>query len=226
MKQPSNTAAGHFVTICLFFSISTGAGQILQLSSSGQIPAPQTITFDGYPHHTVANNLYQNLGISFSRDDGQPVYIYDWSALGRVTQSPPDVLATTATPTANFASHLNVVSSTPLYSLGAYFGNDQYPDDFSFVRLTVYGPLNQLIGSVQVPVNNNTSVDQFIGIQSNVPFVRARFENFSPLGFPSSTYAVNIDNLSFSVPEPTSLALLGLGGLILIRCRRSGKVVS
>jgi hypothetical protein len=60
-------------------------------------------------------------------------------------------------------------------------------------------------------------VDQFIGLRSDAPFTRVRFENLDATGSPSRYNSVVIDNLTFvSVPEPSvralfALALLGLG---------------
>ncbi len=108
-------------------------------------------------------------------------------------------------------------------ALGAWFGNDQGDPDYSSTRLSVFGSLGQLLGSVQIAVNNNTSVDQFIGIGSDIPFFSARFENLNSSGQPSGGYSVVIDNLSFAqVPEPGMSSLLGLfllASLFLLRRR-------
>jgi hypothetical protein len=190
------------------------------------------LNFDGYNDPTVANNLFP--GISFSRDDGQAVFIYDWTALGRSTVSGDDVLGTLAGPNeTTWSSQLNVVLSTPVYELGAFFGNDQtlrmFPaNDFSRMRLSAYGPLGQCLGSVDVSANHNTSVDQFIGIGSDTPFTELRFENLSASGASSKYYSVVLDNLMFSsgsstasVPEPSIPALLGLGLLIFVQTVRA-----
>jgi len=219
MKRFSVRAAKTLIAI---WSISTGNVSLaatFNINSPAAINNATTINFEGYADLTVVNNLYQNQGISFSRDDGQAVFISNWSALGRLTSSPSNVLATITDfhLDSTWATQLNVASSSPLYAIGAYFGNDQNNPDYAFTRLSVYGALGQLLGSVQVDVNNNTSVDQFIGIGSDVPFTQARFENFSSSGLPTQGYSVVIDDLAFAaVPEPTIAAMILLGGVL--RC--------
>jgi hypothetical protein len=194
------------------------------LNSPTDINNPSTITFDGYSHLTVANILYQGQGITFTRDDGQPVFIDDYSSRGETITS-PNVLATFNDPplTSAPATQLNVISSQALYAIGAYFGNDDPLLDYAFTRLSVYGSSGELLGSVQVPVNGNVSVDQFIGIASDIPFTQARFENFNSAGAPSALASVVIDNLSFSsVPEPATISLFAVlaSSVIILRKRR------
>jgi hypothetical protein len=92
------------------------------------------------------------------------------------------------------------------------------------MKLSVYGLSHQLLGSVEVPVNDNTSVDQFIGIESTIPFTEAVFQTVTSSGLPGTVFAVVIDNLSFSavgsVPDGSSdLVMLGvaIAGLEFLR---------
>jgi hypothetical protein len=192
---------------------------VFAVNSPADISGATTINFDGYPDQAVANTLLLGQGVTLTRDDGAAIYLVDWTAWGRTTTSPDNVLATVSDPDAHFpyATHLNALFSFPVFALGAYFGNDQPqspnpPGDFSSARLSAYGLSGQLLGSVTVAANHNTSVDQFIGIRSDVPFSRVRFENLSDLGSPSQLYAVVVDDLIF-VPEPATLSLLAMGGL-------------
>ena len=123
-------------------------------------------------------------------------------------------------------THLNLNSTTPLTSIGAYFGNDQNDPDFTQIRLSAWDASNTLLGSVTVSANQNTSVDQFIGLRSDTPFSRVRLENLDATGAPSRYNSVVIDNLTFvAVPEPSArtlflTTLLGLG-VVGWRRRRS-----
>jgi len=203
---------------CILLSPTGTFAATQPLAAPAQLSNPTVINFDGLPHLTVANNLFQDLGVNFGRDDGQAVFIQEWTQLPRFTTSPPNVLSTITdfTTTTSFATHLNAQFTTPVFALGAYFGNDQDLSRFSFTRLSVFDFSNQLLGVVDVPVNNNTSVDQYIGLQSDVPIFGARFENFESAGLPSTVYSVVVDDFSFSiVPEPTAFALLTLGGFAI-----------
>ncbi|HEY6865998.1 MAG TPA: hypothetical protein VI792_02010 [Candidatus Eisenbacteria bacterium] len=175
-------------------------------SAAGARTAAVTINFDDHPAGVDASTLYQSQGITFTRDDGQGIPILDWSSLRRTTTSPPNVLATIYQPpvSTTYVTHLNVIASAPLVAIGAYFGNDQGSFDFAFIRLTAYDASNQEVGSVEVAVNNNTSVDQFIGLTSAIPFVRARFENFASTRLPSGNYSVVLDDLTFTKDVTTA----------------------
>lgn len=182
------------------------------------------INFDNYPglddrvtppplglQGTIANTLYSNQGVTFTRDDGYPIPIVDWALDGRLTTSEPNVLATIAfddvpdgirVPT--WSTNLNLLFSNPTYEVGAFFGNDQGPGAVNMM-LSIYGADGDLLGSTLVDGNGNTSVDQFIGLASTVPFYKARFQN---VGDPE--YAVALDDVTFaSTPEPGSVIFLG-----------------
>jgi hypothetical protein len=190
------------------------ASPISQLTSSTEFSVPATkIGFDGFPNGTVANNLFLDQQVSFQRDDGFSVFINDWQSLGRGTTSPPNVLATISGSLFGFVTHLNVLFAAPVFEVGAFFGNDQMIfGGFPSMTLSVYDAVGRAIGSVTVATNNNTNVDQFIGLRSEIPFARARFENNQ-----TNTFAVVVDDIIFSpsqpVPEPSTLGLLSFGAL-------------
>lgn len=197
------------------------AAMITQLSSPGEFIYPvTTIDFDDGPGGTIANMRYVSQGIEFSRDDGYIIPLLDWQGIGRVTSSPPNVIATIKWGSAPiWTTHLNVTFSSATYEVGAFFGNDQ-GWDYTETTLTVFDPVGVNLGSVTVPANNNASVDQFIGLRSDLPFQFARFENGGV------TFSVVLDDLAFAVPEPGTILLLGLGGLGVVRRRRGNRIDS
>ncbi len=186
-----------------------------------------TIDFDSAADRDIANTLYSGEGIVFSRDDGYAIPIMDWSALARTTTSAPNVIATIlgtfeGQHVPYWSTHLNMVFAEPTYEFGAFFGNDQGWGGYTQSTLYVFDVNDALLGSVTMDANENTSVDQFIGVRSTVAFYRARIENNG------TDMAVVLDNVSFGgggddggaiVPEPFTAALLG-AGLLGMACRR------
>ena len=204
--------------LCLCVAEDRLLAGVLRVNSPADMPITTTIGFDGYASDTVANGLYAAQGITFTRDDGAAIPLWDCTSDGRATTSPPNVLATLMVPNKSWVSHLNVVSASPLLGIGAYFGNDQADPRFSSMRLSAFDLSGHLLGSVQVAVNNNTSVDQFIGLRSDVPFSRARFENLDNAQVPSTWFAVVIDDLVVAaVPEPAALWVFAVAMTCLLR---------
>lgn len=188
------------------------AAPIQIFSPAGFTVATTTINFDGYPDRTVANTLYSGQGVRFTRDDAQPVFILNWAGLGRTTTSPPNVLGTVTYGSYPWVMHLNILFDSPMNELGMYFGNDQGFGGYTQTTLSVFDAQDVLLGSVAVGTNDNTSVDQFIGLINGTPFVRARVENNG------AALSVVVDDVAFgthgpAVPEPASLFLLGSGVL-------------
>ncbi len=175
--------------------LSAQAGTITQLNSPDEFSAhATTIDFDGFPNNTCANTLYAEQGIEFSRDDGQPVPIKAFAHID--TTSRPNVIATVSgmfeCGNANpWVTHLNVTFDSPTSELGAFFGNDQ-GSGYTQTTLFVFDVEGGLLGDVTVPTNNNTVVDQFIGLSSDVPIFSAQFDNN---GIPLS---VVLDDLIFA----------------------------
>src|SRR5437867_1961755 len=151
-----------------------------------------------------ARTRYAAQGVTFSNSPGGPIPILNWSALGRSTTSAPNVVATIASFVpggSQFSTDLILDFSTPMFELGAYFGNDQGPGSIDRVTLSVFDASGALIESVSVTPNDNTSVDQFIGLRTATPFVRARFDYVEPSNFLS----VVLDDVRFS-PVATGIA--------------------
>jgi hypothetical protein len=113
-----------------------------------------------------------------------------------------------------YTTSLDVTFLQPTFEIGAFFGNDDPEFDFTTITLSVFDKNGNLLGSYPRTANENTSVDQFLGIRSDVPFYSARFENNG------ETRCIVLDDMSFSVPEPCTLLLLGLGAAIVRKRHR------
>jgi hypothetical protein len=201
---------------------------VFQLNSPASYVGPRnTISFEGYADQTAANNLYQGQGITFARDDGRNVFIENVTSRGWTTVSGSNTLATTgnATTSWTYVTHLNVYSSTPLQAAGAFFGNDQTifgTSDFTSIRLSIYDASEHFLGSVGVTANQNSFIDQFVGLQSDTPFTHIRFENLTSAATPSSYFSVLIDDFTYAaVPEPGCLQMLGASLAIFVLRRRT-----
>lgn len=196
------------------------AAAVTQLASPAEMsPAVTTLDFEGYPHLTAANTLLESSGVRFSRDDGGQTAIYNPTTVPYRAHSGTDFLATPAFDGGpdDSSTELNVEFLWPVREVGAYFGNDRNVPGFEQFTLSVFGTSGELLGSVSVPSNFNLDADQFIGLRSDVPFARARFEHHA------EGWGVAIDDLTYTaIPEPTGR----MGGLLLAaglrRRRRDG----
>jgi hypothetical protein len=175
-------------------TLPAGADTVVQLFSPTEFNYPATtIDFDDGSDRTVANTRYLGQGVEFSRDDGREVVLLDWQAAGKVTTSPPSILATVKYPAPTWVTHLNATFSDPIFELGAFFGNDDQGYEFTRMTLSAFDEKGSLLGSVTLNTNNNNlTVDQFIGLRSNVPIYSARFEQNG------EDWAVCIDDMSFT----------------------------
>lgn len=233
MKHPAPTFRS-LVFLCVFAVAVQAEAAVFQLTASLDYSGSwNTIDFDGHPDFTVADQLYQNQGITFWRDDGRSIFLWDVASHGWDTTSDRFALATVANQSTDwrYVTHLNLQSAIPLFAIGAFFGNDQTlwgNTDFTTLRMSAYDSAHQYLGSTEVTANQNTDVDQFIGIASDTPFTTVRFENLSSSGMPTVAYSVVIDDLIYApVPEPMSGLLMacGLVTLLVIRGHRSSVAI-
>ncbi len=213
--------------VALLLARSVSAGVIPLGSPASFSAGATTIDFDDVAASALANTRYAGEGVTFSRDDGEGVVIFDWDALGRTTASSPNVLGTIsdlALGANGFVTHLNVNFSSTVFEVGAFFGNDQGFDGYTQTTLTLFDAADAVLGSLVLATNDNTSVDQFLGLRSDVPIARARFNNNG------TDLSVVIDDLVFggaaAAATPGTLFLLvgGLAALAGVRRRTMHRV--
>jgi hypothetical protein len=201
----------------LLSAAMTLSAGVVQIGSPGALTGSfTTINFDDAVAGSTINNRYSAQGVQLTRDDGLAVVAFDWAGLGFTTSSGPNVMATTGFP---FSTSANFIFSNPVNEIGMYFGNDQANGGYTMSTLFAYDVSNNLIGSVSLNTNNNTSVDQYIGLLSSVTIARARIENNG------TQLAVVVDDLAFgtsgtSVPEPSTLWLTLLAAPVALYRRR------
>ena len=200
-----------------FLLLSIGSAAIAQTPPVTQLQSPAdfittttTINFDAYPEGTAANTLYCSSGVEFRNVVGFPVPIYGWQPLNRITTSQPNVIATVTSFGGAGSNFLDLLFTSSRTEVGAFFGNDQGAGAFPAMTLSVFDAQDALIGSVNVVPNGNTSVDQFVGLRSNTPFSRARFEQG-----PQQTFSVVLDDVQFTAGTPPAGGIVStaVGGI-------------
>lgn len=117
---------------------------------------------------------------------------------------------------------LNVTFTAPVHEVGMFFGNDDFSFQFNAI-LEIFDAANISLGNVQVAVNRNDFVDQYIGVRSDTPI---KYATISYQRSQAQQLAVFIDDFKIgTIPEPTGAVLISAGILSLaagIRSRRRG----
>lgn len=201
-----------FAGLALATCALPASAAVTQLVGPGDFaPGSTVISFDEKPNRVVINSAYSSNGLLFSRDDQQAIPSLDWVGLGRTTTSSRNVIATISGVfvggvASGFVNHLNLLFDQPTFEVGAYFGNDQ---GAMSVTLSLFDASDTFLGSHLFVSNANTNVDQFLGLRSTLPFVRARYEN--NVTFLSVVLDdVRFGNTAINVPTPGLLPLFSL----------------
>jgi len=77
--------------------------------------------------------------------------------------------------------------------------------------MSAFDLASNLLGYVEVTANQNTSVDQFIGLRSDIPIAGVRFDNLGSSGAQTQDYSVVLDNLVFAPVPCAEPAQLNIG---------------
>jgi hypothetical protein len=201
-----NNVAPAIAILAMGFASAANA-TIMQLSSPAQISTSYLNTFE-----SGINSGPVTFGASASLMPAS-------SAAGGVTPSGTQGLWLVPTP---LTAPLVATLSSKYNAIGLIFGNDDFGLVFDAI-LTVYdGAAN--LGSVIVTSNANDFADQFIGLSSTVAFDRVEISYERP---EAQSLGIYLDDFRLgapaTVPEPASLALLGVGfaGLAAMRRRKT-----
>lgn len=205
-----------------FVTCHSNAALITQINAPNEFLSLQTVLdfeeLSGYYElgkpalYEGVNELYEELGVNISNVGSAPVPALNWGErLGRTTSSGTMVIGTISSfrfDGPQFSNSLDLQFKGGVTEVGAYFGNDLFTN-FTKQTLSVFDIDNNLLGSVFMTPNLNTSVDQFIGLRSNVSIHKAVFENDA-----INILSVVLDDISFSklvpVPEPSIFSIIML----------------
>ncbi|MHC4478741.1 MAG: PEP-CTERM sorting domain-containing protein [Planctomycetota bacterium] len=107
----------------------------------------------------------------------------------------------------------------PVVSIGMVICDSELADGYD-ERLEFFSEEDELLVSLELPAlgysSDGPEANYFRGVISDTPIAKViMYEN------PSDNEGVPIDDIMYSVPEPATLLLLGLGGLALLRRRRA-----
>lgn len=196
---------------------TASAVTITQIHAPGDLSDATTLNFDAFASYTDATGLFLSEGVDFI-PEGNSVIIQDFSNTPITPSSLNNVLVAAPAPNDHSVS-LDVIFDSPTFMVGAYLGNDQFNGtlyESERFELEIFDVSNQSLGLVSINSNLNLAVDQYLGLESDMSFSRARFTHFS---IEQNTYALSVilDDLSFrstsKVPAPPSILLVGLGML-------------
>lgn len=194
---------------CVWLACGPGAGAWAASTNYGDlasweaaVSAPVTLVdFDGLSGGTLAGGM----------DFGPGAVVQDYQGLAtspRVDNDSPyggGWLTNRNNPGFDeFVNGFRIDFTTPVFAVSL----TDNPNEAN--RLRLYDATDQIVGEM-----SNTTGQNFLGIVTDTPVAYMTVVNLPP-----EDGAFAIDDLRFAVPEPGSLALVGLGGLVLMRRRR------
>ena len=165
---------------------------------------------------TVIDQQYNSLGIDFNPFNSGNPKTATASLFMPAAVSEPNLLRTVPGDTGYSGGGFEVVFDNPAVGIGMFFGDIQSYGLTGVTTLELFDASGTSIHveDVTTVLGDSTAQWKFLGLTSTQPFARAQVsiggEDF-----------VIFDNLRFAVPEPSSLCLLVLGSIVMMRRRRS-----
>jgi len=208
-----------FVRIVWFSALASVASVSATTIGVSNFPKSATIiTFDDVPGGNCSlcgpsiTTQYSGLGVTFNN----PTFPGQETADTNLTFGIPNASAPNAL-YVDQGGHIGDPTALPfqiLFSIPVTIvGFDYASSTDSFLQLDAYGSNNVLLESAMFfGQPTATGLGGFAGLSENMQIVRLDV-SYHPSGDPSRTFNFSIDNLEFaaqSVPEPSTIALVGL----------------
>jgi hypothetical protein len=187
------------ITICLTMGLLAAVLGVTRTANA------VSITFDEFPVGTFISNQYASDGVLFLPGDvTQRLPQISWN---EAMPNQPILRSTGEPDYYDYQGDFWMQFTTPVTSVGFLSGHWNTPQTGV---INVYDPGMNLLASL---TNRGTGIEQInisgLGYIGNI--------YFNSIG---DEYGADIDNLGF-IPEPTTICLLGLGGLALLKKRRA-----
>jgi hypothetical protein len=184
-----------------YSAVNTFTDRAMWQSSLGGAPTAQ-IDFEGLPDGTPITTQYLGLGVGFSPDNGNLPTIY--SACSTCDGNTLNTL--------NSGQTIRMRFTTPV--LGVGWDHPSRDDSHVYQIFDVNGAL---LATLDLPIPLDLGGPIFGGFTSHAPI------GFATSFSPNDDQRHLIDNLTFTVPEPSSLWLCAVGVLCVVGATRYGR---